>query len=299
MPVVPPAGTPPSPGGRASLPPALGFVGDVHGDAEALSSVLGRGRALGVTDWVLLGDLEYRPDDGASRSFLERLPAIASDHGARLRFVRGNHDDAPRLEELAQAADGPVEASPGLELLPDGHVFELAGLRFLAAGGASTPAAFRPHDWSPAEVLGEAALGRCYAAAPVNVVLAHDCPLEVPLRRHNTLWRPGNAHREQLSGLARALRPRWWICGHYHERVSALIDVGGDHPCRVEVLNRSGSGDQQFVVVTLEALRRRGDDRALRPRRRRARATVVSVGSRRGSRRDAAGAGRSPTSSPR
>jgi len=299
VPVVLPAGPPPAPGDGSGLPPALGFVGDVHGDTAALSGVLGRGGALGVTEWVLLGDLEYRPDDAASRSFLDGLPAIARDHGARLRFVRGNHDDASRLDELAQAADGTVEASPALELLPDGHVFELAGLRFLAAGGASTPAAFRPHDWSAAEVLGEAALGRCYAAAPVDVVLAHDCPLEVPLRRRNTSWRPGNAHRERLSGLARALRPRWWISGHYHERVSALIDVGGEHPCRVEVLNRSGSGDQQFVVVTLDALRRSGDDPALRPRRRRSRATVVTVGAARGSRRDAPGGGRPPPASPR
>ena len=257
--------------------PAIGFVGDLHCDADGLEALLRRGRGLGITDWVLLGDLEYRPTHPASQALLDRLPAIVEETGAQLRFIRGNHDEADVLSVLADDAKEPVEVAPGLELLPDGLVWELHGLRLLVAGGARTIDASRGPEWSPNEAMSAATLARCMDAGEVDVVLAHDCPGEVPIARRHRRWRPGKDHRSKMSQLARSARPRWWISGHYHERLSALINLGQAPRCRVEILDRSGTGDNSFFVATSDSLKRTGDDEQLTVRPGKTRPNVVMV----------------------
>lgn len=250
-----------------ALTSAIGFVGDVHDDDQALRAILHAGRAHGVADWILLGDLEFRPREMEGRRFIESVGALAAEIGARLRFVRGNHDDADALEELVRGADAPVEVASGLELVPDGTVFELAGVRLLAAGGSPTAPGGAATTASPDASMAPEALARCMRAGPVDVVIAHDCPNEVPIPIRHRYWggQPGRNHRKKMSELARTVRPRWWISGHYHCRISTLVSVTSDDRCRVEVLNRNGSGPDQVLIATAETLLRPGDDRKVSP----------------------------------
>ena len=91
---------------------------------------------------------------------------------------------------------------------------------------------------------------RCFQAideGPVDLVLSHDAPLEVPLGPL-TPWPPGDAHRRILSAIGARAKPRHWFAGHYHRRVSAAIEFRS-MPCAAEVLSCNGQGDRARLLI--------------------------------------------------
>jgi putative phosphoesterase len=90
----------------------LGFISDIHGNPIALDAVLTDGRAIGVDEWWVLGDLVAVGPEPVTT--LERLLALAN-----ARFVRGNTDRYTVTGERPYPHPKDVTRDPSLQQLFD------------------------------------------------------------------------------------------------------------------------------------------------------------------------------------
>ncbi len=241
------------------------FVGDSHGNAAWLGFAIRAAESNGSHRLVQLGDFGLWPGH-RGEVFLDEVAERLERHDVQLVFIDGNHDWHEQRLRLKPEEDGLVTLRPRLRYAPRGAVFEIApGVRALAVGGAPSidrDVRTQGVDWWPEEVLSFVEIERCLDAGPVDLVIAHDAPIEVPIPGIDDLWKPGVIHRKVMSALWSRARPRWWFSGHYHQRVSVIVDDPAGFATRFEVLDcdlaqNSGRG---WVAVDFEALKLAGDD---------------------------------------
>ena len=251
----------------APMTPPLCFIGDCHGEDRWVAHVLKRAEAGGAKVAWALGDFGYWCHTPSGVRFLDRVQGYAEGRGIDLIFLRGNHENQEQLALLADGATGLVPVRPNVAFAPDGTIWEHAGLRFAVAGGAPsidmdqrTPGL----DWWPTETLSVAGSERLAAAGPVDVVLAHDCPLEVAMSGLHD-WPPGDAHREVMSSVADLLTPRWWFSAHYHRKVSEMVTTRRGHHVRAEILACEGTMTLGWLLVDPAALTVDGSDPRIHP----------------------------------
>ena len=144
-------------------------------------------------------------------------------------FVDGNHENHQLLSELPVRGwrGGRVHvARPHVLHLMRGEVFDIAGARLLAMGGAaSSDIELRREglNWWPQELPGDDEMDRCRAALDrvgwsVDYVVTHEAPASIAegLCRERGREFANDRLQRFLSELDARLQFRAWFFGHYH-----------------------------------------------------------------------------------
>lgn len=199
----------------------IAIIGDVHGDAEALSYLVRCAKQQGAVVAVQVGDCGWFPST-KSRFACQKwvLPVY---------WPKGNHDDHDDLEQWTEV----TELAKNFHFVPNGTVLELDGrsIGFLG-GGASVDKEYRLREglhWSPKEVVTAEEVARFDGVATMDILVTH-VPPQQTIDRHfdpNDLvryfgltvdWRdPSAAFVESL--WKRLGKPPLY-CGHMHRSVS-------------------------------------------------------------------------------
>jgi predicted phosphodiesterase len=263
------------------------FVGDVHGERDRMEAVVAEAAAQGAQAIIQVGDFGIWPEMRHSRpqtdGFEVDVAAMLERHGVEsLCFVDGNHDWHPWLRALGRKHDAspagadeplaartvPVESTGRVRWVPRGTVLELAGVRVLCCGGApSIDPELRVlgQSWWPEEQITDNDVTRACAAGPGDVLVAHDVSEQVTFQGITTDgWAPGVASRRRVERIRAATTPRWAFSGHYHRRLSTMIEDSGSRTCWEALGCESGPLDEHLVVVEAAALREAPTSEGLR-----------------------------------
>lgn len=204
----------------------VALIGDTHANAVWTQRVIEELAAEGVDTAVQLGDFGWWPQKG----FAKKVSRAASILGITVCFIDGNHEDHQHLRfqadlrEPGRGPTDPVEMYPSLWYLPRGCAWDWHGVRFRALGGAfsvdhgvRTPG----YDLFPAEEVPSVAdAQRAIDGGPADVLLSHDHPalgyrlkgLPIPEADERA-----SAHvRQMLAEVAKAIRPKVVVHGHWH-----------------------------------------------------------------------------------
>lgn len=219
------------------------FLGDTHMDAPWTESAIRHAaEQLGAKSIVQLGDFGFTFD----LPFVRRVQGALEKYGARLYFVRGNHDstdvlrDLDASDSLAVAGDPFAEPRALTDLedcrifhLPDGMRFRLGDETVLAMGGAgSIDRGMRVpgYSWWEDERTDPEVARAAADAGRADILIAHDVPSGVgfPMdprfghyfeTRDTGVLRWCDESAEVLDALAEAVQPRLIVHGHHHRRL--------------------------------------------------------------------------------
>lgn len=241
------------------------FLGDTHADLRFTLAAIDVAAREGAEAIVQVGDFGLWDHIQAGVDFLDGVDARLGERGLWLIFVDGNHEC---FERLYDPAIYPIDHETGFRPIrsrilhaPRGLTWGMGDLNFLALGGASSidgpdgPPWFPQardlgNGWWPDERISEADVGVAMDAAslvPIDVMVTHDCPIEVAIPGINKTYPAAQRSRDAISEAMGYAQPQLLICGHYHRRHSA--QAGGT---RVEILahNESEGGGQYLIIET-------------------------------------------------
>ena len=152
--------------------------------------------------------------------------------GMPCHFVDGNHEDHRALAELRGADPKPraheikenvIWQDRGSTLtLPDGRTVLFAGGAFSVDWSVRTDGL----DWFQAEeILTERDFAR-FSGGKVDIVVSHTCPgrLTAPILGDMARWEQPDPSRAVLDKVWDRYRPSMWFFGHWHTRISGLLD---------------------------------------------------------------------------
>jgi predicted phosphodiesterase len=210
-------------------PEAFLVVGDTHSDLDYWRKIIAVAVLSQIKVILSVGDLET--SDGGDLNFISKLSELLAEFSLTLIFVDGNHD---RHSFLRYRVDGRYdrlcELRGNIFYAPRGCRWNWHGVDILAAGGAYSidrEAQERHMVYNPGEIISPVDVERCIQGGGADIVIAHDCPIEVDLAtEHKEAFRPrrwtrGNSpetdrNREALSAIVAWARPSVVFHGHYH-----------------------------------------------------------------------------------
>lgn len=199
--------------------------------------------------------------------------------------IRGNHEDQEYLmqRERKHQTDNPddyltkpIEMVPNMFYLPDGHIWDLDGVKFGALGGNFSIRTFENWDyWDEARHkkmrygekrrLNHFTRDRWEALAreKMDVMLFHDAPTGMNLVGAKGLSFPKDEMTEKIYGqlgcpkltdLIETVRPKHVFCGHWHQyrKEGFNINKHGKPDTWVTVLNQTGMPPKEDCMVVLE-----------------------------------------------
>ena len=208
------------------------ITGDTHRDFRRVAALCDTVESTKDDILIILGDagINYF---GKARDIL--LKRELTELPITLFCIHGNHEQRP--ESIATYTeidwnDGRVYVEPefpSLLFAKDGEVYNLAGKRHLALGGAySVDKPLRlANKWGwwadeqPSEEIKRGVAKRLDAENwNVDVVLSHTCPFRY-IPRETFLSgidqsSVDNATEKWLGEIEERLSYNWWYCGHYH-----------------------------------------------------------------------------------
>lgn len=230
-------------------PDTVAVVGDLHGNSGWSRRAVQYARDLDADVIVQVGDFGIwpgwqTPGTGAWM-FLDGLQRKLEDLDLTLLFLDGNHECHLFLTQLVEKYGNhkaiPLPNFDRISYLPRGLHWQWFDRTFMSLGGAvSVDKHLREFaiSWWPEEILSDSDV-LWASREPVDVVLAHDCPLGVsipgihpPLSSDAPLEFPLQAlmdaeqHRQQVRDVWIATHPQLWIHGHYH----VCYESGVRHP---------------------------------------------------------------------
>jgi Icc-related predicted phosphoesterase len=213
------------------------FIGDTHGDAGWLKSVVLRTAVkMGIGTIIQVGDFGYWPE---SRKFMQVVKTARERYGIGIWFIEGNHEHFTKLYRdvrAAQVAAGvpegnrdPVELAPGLVYLPRGSRVSMAGRSVACVGGAASinrADLIVGTSWFPEERINDSDIEAVKAGGHADILITHDAPsgwdipgLSRDSQRPNSwiLEMPScDEHRERVREVLELVAPSVLIHGHYH-----------------------------------------------------------------------------------
>jgi hypothetical protein len=207
------------------------YVGDLHGDINALAKLDEFAVKNSITNVVQVGDFGYRwPGVQCKLQKYFNKRARQKRPGPVWWTCGGNHENWPLWESLepVDGMTGVTALGPGVNYVQRGYTVELDGKSHLFCGGAeSTDKGHRREgiSWWPQETPSSSEFRRfAYSLADdkPDVVVTHDAPVCVQLYRagptgqidRNTQPTPRN-----LQGALNAsdFKPAQWYYGHHHQ----------------------------------------------------------------------------------
>jgi predicted phosphodiesterase len=210
------------------------FAGDWHGYTGQALNVINHAYVANSDIIIQLGDFGIWEGD---ESFLEATNRRLIKRNTDLYFIDGNHENFPRLYEY------PIDPATGLRPirsnifhLPRGFRFQIAGVRFLALGGAySVDRNWRKlgKSWWREETLTDEDIKKALSPEDktTDVLLTHDSPFPAPNPVTDDAYRQAQAqrifgyktiqaakaHRAFMTPVFIQSKPRLLLHGHYHE----------------------------------------------------------------------------------
>ena len=238
-------------------PQKIIVAGDWHGSTGwAVRIIRMAGRKLrGEPDPLIisLGDFGIWPGTGGA-AFQAAVREACADHGVRIWFIDGNHEDFTQLEKFR---DGDPR------WLPRGTRWNWHGRTWLALGGAvSLDRAVRTEgrDWWPEEEITGDQAAEVIAGGPAHVMVTHDVPSGVvhtspPPPRFWDLadLARNDRHRERLQGVANKVQPGWLLHGHLHKAYQRMTDLGYG-PVEVTGLDCNDGDGPNWAVLNVKTM---------------------------------------------
>lgn len=231
-------------------------AGDTHGNlAWVVNHLYPLAARLDADMILVLGDFGWWEHTMQGVTFLNFISDTAQETGIPLAALRGNHDNLARINawygNKPRGIHGFVKTREGVYFIPDGHLFEIDGVKLRAFGGAysvdkqrrleeegrrtleaaeqGVPKDHRGTLWFPEEELTPEqfkALMDEYSG-PVDVVLSHDRPFGA---NSTGLKDIPECHPNQrrLQEAMNVHRPQWWLHGHLHFAYQEEVRCGDD-----------------------------------------------------------------------
>ena len=180
----------------------IGFIGDIHGDMEALNHAVKSLNKVPVDHIFQVGDMGV--------GFVPEIPIYEN-----LKFIRGNHDN---LEECRKHPSW----------IKDGFYDENLNM-FFVGGAASIDKNSRTpgYDWWPDEevlpVEAEFILKKYLRLKP-KIVVSHDFPESVIEKMFGYKKDIGSITSSLLDLMFLNHQPELWVGGHYHQTSIKIIN---------------------------------------------------------------------------
>lgn len=249
-------------------PGVVTLAGDWHGNLRFARDVIEAAQPgpSGRRVVLQLGDFGVWPgDEGAA--FLNGIAECLARIDGILLFVDGNHEDHPQLSAFPLRPDGLRVLRPRLYHLPRAYRWQWHGRRWLALGGAhSIDRHTRTEgvDWWPGETLTKEDLDAAVSGGPVDYMVAHDCPAGVFIKgiRDPQVGQPKQLfeelvieaeYRRELRDVVNAVRPEWYLHGHYHTRHKAILELDGGHLCTILGMGKTTAVEDNSCAFNLAA----------------------------------------------
>lgn len=205
-------------------------LGDTHARLPWTVKAIEHAAALGVTEIWQVGDFGYWPKWSVGRAFLDGVQKTLEHYDLNLYFADGNHEDHDSLRHDATEPYSVWGQNERMFHVPRGVVRTFDQVRVMFVGGAVsvdrkwlTPG----RNWFGAETINMHQEQRIFAAEPVDIVVAHDCPRWAKLHLTPQQWPAedialSDRHRELMTDFQAHLEPSLWLHGHYHQRATTL-----------------------------------------------------------------------------
>lgn len=250
--------------GSSVAPLRLALAGDWGGNirwmCHVVSDVAPLLPAHGLRLLIQLGDFGLRP---GGNHLMNRLSRTLEEHQMLLWFLDGNHEFHDELDALHEDEPGPVPVDDDGRVwhLPRGTRWEWNDIRWLAVGGAGSPDWKTREEWRPQEVLSEAQADAAVAGGRADVLLAHDCPLLFGPQGHPSPPKSWDfthcaASERQLAAVTRAVKPSWFVHGHFHYARDELQQPWWGRTRVTGLSNDGGPGNWMITGTALRDFRR-------------------------------------------
>lgn len=219
-------------------PTRLLIAGDWHGGQHWAVRAIKHAKKAGCDAILQVGDFGYWPaydeftlSQTGGCHFSSVVREAAQKTGIPVYWLDGNHENHHALV--------PGQGDQWLRHLPRGHRWQWWGKTWMAIGGGvsvdryvRTPG----YDWFPEETLTPQQLDYCLRPGEVDIVVAHDAPIEAKIpgihaeekngERVNffppELIAASQEHRGLMSEIAKDKMPAYWFHGHYHSRYNDI-----------------------------------------------------------------------------
>ncbi|WP_280465960.1 metallophosphoesterase family protein [Nocardia brasiliensis] len=218
-------------------------AGDWHGNSLHAERAI-RWAAEHHTNVILhVGDYGYKFDP----KFMARQQRVLEEEDSVLAFVPGNHEWYDYLDKLeAEHGCTAIPLRPNIFYLPRNFRWTWNGTSFLALGGAHSvdrPWRRPGREWWARETITVEEAEQAIADGPADVMICHDIPagVRVPCIEGNPHGFPqaeiyaADLHRARLREVVDAVQPRRLFAGHYHCRLTAMLD-GDGYRTQVDIL---------------------------------------------------------------
>lgn len=209
----------------------LFVFGDSHGDSFYVETMIDLAKRQGADYCVQLGDFGYWEHTRYGREYLDRVSKAAKMHNLNLYWIDGNHENHDMLKEMPASNRGLVKVRDSVYYLPRAHAWNWGGVRFMAMGGAFS-VDFRARregvSWWKDEIISDRDIYKAMNKGPIDVLLSHDCPLEVDLRLprlDDYIENATHSNRHRLSEVVNLVKPKLIIHGHYHRRHTHVYEA--------------------------------------------------------------------------
>lgn len=241
-------------------------LGDTHGNTAWVTDyVYPRAAACGADAIVQLGDFGYWEHTPDGIQYLDTLADCAATYHIPLYWLHGNHDKHSLAVEKYAAnltVDGFAWCRPGINYILNGHVWEWAGVRMRAFGGAySVDKDFRLKKeaarrkkieyqngyraragrpllnpdttgtlWFPEEEMSDTDMDTLLVAdsSPLAVVFSHDKPRSAHPGWNRKDFEECLPNQDRLQHALVTHQPEMWFHGHLHYRYETMVRSGDD-----------------------------------------------------------------------
>lgn len=235
------------------------IAGDWHGDVPWMRAVVDAASSAGAELILHVGDLGVLWPGRDKGKFDRRLQQRLELRDLCLVFIDGNHDNHHDLRALPLDGDGLAPVSSRIKYLPRGSRFSYLGLTIAGLGGAySIDRDWRTagKDWWPEEDVTDEDVDKLLNGGPIDILLTHDAPTGVTVKPRielppNIVEASGQT-RVRLRRAVDALRPGNVFAGHWHQRVSDIIQHPDGAQTRVDVLNMNLSREGNAVLALVD-----------------------------------------------
>lgn len=212
------------------------ICGDTHGNFYHLRDLVDVARANEVETIFQPGDFGFWEHTPEGVDFLDGLQDYLYEHGVKLIFIDGNHDNHPLLWSTYGNTVHTI-VRPYIWYEPRGQTFTFGDSVIQTVGGAfSIDARWRrqemkkgaPASWWAEEELTTDQVNEAVVAATVNppdVMITHDAPHGCPMGELATITLPpvlaarSKDNRMRVREIAEAAQPDHLYHGHFHVRL--------------------------------------------------------------------------------
>lgn len=216
------------------------FFGDWHRNNNYAYKALHRQRIQdGIPDrYVHLGDFGLYPNF----RFLPSINKILSEQNVEMWVVPGNHENYDFIKQLPFDERGLQQVESNLFVIPRGHKWEWAGVRFGALGGAFSIDrrwGRKNVHWWEEELITHEDFQKTLAGDDIDIFVSHEAPwlpsLGIDWELSRWQERTSKRQRDYIARVILEKDVKLHLHGHHHHQYSKWL-----RNCEVRGLSEDG-----------------------------------------------------------